>query len=81
MAVSNCFLRKELARRARKDETDLSPQNECPRCEVEDLLRISSATLKGWASSGQVPCRKLGRKVLFFRSEILEFRKLILQRG
>lgn len=81
MALTKGFWRKELAQQCRSDDTDLSLENECSRAEVLSLLGIADATLKTWVSTGQIPCRKLCKRPIFFRTEILEFRKMILQRG
>jgi len=43
--------------------------------EAAEFLRVSPRTIYGFVSQRQIPYRKVGRRVLFLESELLEWTK------
>jgi len=42
------------------------------RKETADLLRVTTYTIDKWAKEGILPARKIKRRVVFFRDEVLD---------
>ncbi len=43
--------------------------------EVLEKLHISSRTLQTWRSNGQIPYKKIGRKIYYWYSDLIELLK------
>ena len=43
--------------------------------EVLEKLHISSRTLQTWRSKGQIPFKKIGRKIYYWYSDLIELLK------
>jgi hypothetical protein len=43
--------------------------------EVLEKLHISSRTLQTWRSSGRIPYKKIGRKIYYWYSDLIELLK------
>ena len=41
--------------------------------QVAEMLRLSTATIRRWVSTGFIPCKKIGRAVRFSAAEIRDW--------
>ena len=48
--------------------------------EAAELLRVSVRTVYGWLSQGVIPHRKVGQRLIFMESELIDFTKPDLRR-
>jgi excisionase family DNA binding protein len=53
--------------------TTLKPEQETPVKidRVCQLLQISLSTARTWVKEGKIPCKRKGKRVFFFESEVL----------
>lgn len=56
-------------------ETLLKPKDVC------NMLNISNGTLFAWKKLGKIPFRRLGRRIFFVQSDVLNAMKKINSRG
>jgi excisionase family DNA binding protein len=53
--------------------TNEQPQDFLTVAEVANLLRVKTRTIYEWVSSGHIPHRKVGDRLLFLRSEVINW--------
>jgi excisionase family DNA binding protein len=41
--------------------------------EIAAWLRLSANTIRGWARTGQIPCKRAGRTYIFDKTELLKW--------
>lgn len=63
---------EELDKQETKSKKDIHEEILLNPTEIVKLLRISKVTLQKWMKAGKVPYYRLGRKVYFKESELLD---------